>query len=328
MAAQKAQKLLSMLDNDSKPPPKPSEVDEDDIWMQVDGAGSGPSKATKPKVPAPMKKPVPIKQAPSVHEQSDDEEVVRPAAGRKPRAVAAKPVKYDALSASESDGDDMLFNVGNMVKGINTTTTNPDTSRPLFAASASRPSSSHGHPRRPTSSNRQTIDVDADDTDYSKLAPPTTKKNPVVTARQTIISDDEDSLDDMPVAKVPQPNADRPKEKAKPKAKAATKKAAPAPAPKAALKQTVLSPAAKAYAAKRAKAEKAAREANKEDLDVDDVANEILDDDDEEVTAGRGRAKRAAAAAPKKRYALSDDEDPDDNDNEESYDFNGEDSDF
>ena len=323
-AAKNAQKLLGMLDADVKPASQ--EPTEDDIWLQADGPISRPLEHTTQKAQAEMKKPVPklagktagVKKL-TTDDKRADEEIVRPTVGRKPRAVAVKPVKYANISDSDSDGDDMLFNVGNMVKGISTDTTNVDASRPLFSATQSRPGSSSGL-AKPPSSHKQNADLDADETDYSKLAPPTTKKGPAVTARQTIISDEDDSLEELPIQK-PQKSKLAPKVAAKPRILA--KKPDAAASSSTQPKQMPLSPAAKAYAAKKAKAEKAAQEAEKKNLDVDTVANEILDDDEDEVQVRRP-ARRAAAVAPKKKWVLSDDESDED---EETADFEGDDSD-
>ena len=297
--------------------------DQDDVWMNVDGSGSDVPKVTKPKA-APVKAALPKKKAEPVpkkthsddDEEDADEEIIRPTASRRPRGAAAKPISYN-VGDSDSDGDDMLFDVGKMVKGIDTVSVPAEKTRPLFSASMSRPGSSAGLPKKSTSS-KPAVDIDSDDTNYSKLAPPATKKGPAVTARKTILSDDDDdddSLDDMvvapPKASKPAPKASAkpaPKAKAPAPAKKVTKAAAaPPPEPKI----MPLSPAAKAYAAKKAKAEKAALRANSpSDDDLEGLVDEILEDDDEDEDAGvRRPARRAASAAPKKKWVISDDED-------------------
>ncbi len=308
-AAKGAQAMLELL----KPTSKVDKIDT--ALATMDGASGSDASKAKAKAPAPAKKPTRKLDSDDEDDfEEADEEIVRPTAGRKPRAAAAKPVRYNTLDDSDSDGEDMIFDVGKMVKGL--PPTGDTESRPLFSASTSRPGSSAGLPRKSTSV-RPTVDLDGDDTDYSKLAPPTTKKGPAITASKTILSDDEDdSLDNLPAAPAPKPTA-KPTFKAPPKPKVTKKAAPPPPAPKI----IPLSPAAKAYAAKKAKLEKAAREAEKDDFDdldngdeVDKVANEMLDDDDEEdededvAPTGRRPARRAAAAAPKGRWVVSDDE--------------------
>lgn len=307
--------------------------DNDDVWMNVDGSGSDAPKATKPKA-APSKAALPKKKAEpapkkisSDDDDDADEEIIRPTAGRKPRGATAKPVTYN-LGDSDSDGDDMLFDVGKMVKGIDTASVPAEKSRPLFSASMSRPGSSAGLAKKSTSS-KPAVDIDSDDTNYSKLAPPTTNKGPAVTARKTILSDDDDddSLDDMIIAphkaSKPAPKATAkpgPKAKAPAPAKKATKAAPPPPEPK----KMPLSPAAKAYAAKKAKAEKAALKAiSPSEDELEGLANEILDEgedseDEEGPPAARRPARRAASAAPKKKWVISDDEDEDEDELEES----------
>lgn len=296
--------------------------DKDDVWMNLDGSSSDVPKVTKPKA-APPKAAVPVKKAEPAPKKIDsdddeeeaDEEIIRPTAGRRPRGAAAKPVSYN-VDGSDSDGDGMLFDVGKMVKGIDTASAPANDSRPLFSTSTSRPGSSAGLPKKSTSS-KPAIDIDSDDTNYSKLAPPTTKKGPAVTAKKTILSDDdEDPLDDI-IAVPPKASKSAPKAAVKPgrKPKAPAKKptkaaAHPPPEPK----KMPLSPAAKAYAAKRAKAEKAALKANSPSEDeLEGLANDIMDDgdeDDEDAGPGARRpARRAASAAPKKNWVISDDED-------------------
>ena len=327
-AAKKALDLVSV----------PSKVkNDDDVWMNLDGSGADEPVATKPKAAppkaaAPRKKAEPAPRIDSDDDEEDaDEEIIRPTAGRRPRGAAAKPISYN-LDRSDSDGDGMLFDVGRMVKGIDTTSAPANNSRPLFSAS-SRPGSSAGLPKKTTSS-KPAIDIDSDDTNYSKLAPPTTNKGPAVTAGKTILSDDdEDSLDNMIAAP---PKASKPAPKAalktgpKPKApaKKPTKAAAP-PLPEA--KKMPLSPAAKAYAAKKAKAEKAALKATSPSEDeLEGLANEIMGDDDDEEDVGpaaRRPGRRAASAAPKKKWVISDDDEDEDELEESTMQFDDGDSD-
>lgn len=334
-ATQKAaKKALDLISTSAK-------GDKDDVWMNVDGSGSDAPKVTKPKaasskaaLPPKKAEPAPKKTSSDDDDDDADEEIIRPTAGRKPRGATAKPITYN-LGDSDSDGDDMLFNVGKMVKGIDTASVPAEKSRPLFSASISRPGSSTGLPKKSTSS-KPAVDIDSDDTNYSKLAPPTTKKGPAVTARKTILSDDDDdSLDDM----IPAPHkASKPAPKAtakpapKPKAPAPAKKATKAAPPPPEPTKMPLSPAAKAYAAKKAKAEKAALKANSLSEDeLEGLANEILDEgedsEDEGGPAARRPARRAASAAPKKKWVISDDDDDEDELEESTMQFDDGDSD-
>ena len=350
---------------------KPKEKVTDDIWMSMDGPQDLPpnksaaNAVSKDKPATALEKAeTPALTAPSDDEEDDDEAIYKPVA-RRQRAAATKPISYGIDSDSDDNGEDLLFDVGKMVKGINSAPTDANT-RLLFSnsASMSRPGSSHGLPKKSMVASTKLVDIDADDTDYSKLAPPTTKKGPAVTARITQLSDDEDdSFDAMMAAagargKPALPKATKPAAKAskaataaklsdddegssfdevmppatnKPKPKPApsktTKSVAPAPktskstiskppkAPKPAAnkksaaaqavpapaKKLQLSPAAKAYAAKQARNQKALMEEEEEDGSDEDavmkVANEIMDDDGDEGMAVRRPARRAAAAA-------------------------------
>ena len=334
-ASQKtAQKLLDSGIFNTTTEAKKSE----DPWLsnvQLDGAAAS-AEATKASTANASSKPSKKAAASKIQELSDsdgaDEEAVKPAAaGRRQRAAAAKPKKYNALSDSDSDGDGMLFDVGKLVKGIDTTAASSDNSRPLFSASASRPGSSAGLPRKSTSA-REINDIDADDTDYTKLAPPTTSKGSAITARHTVLSDDEenDSMDPFNASpprktskplKAPKP-APSSKANGKPKAAAAKK---PTPAPQAPPKSNVLSPAAKAYAAKKAKAAKAAEKEEDDEMDI--VADNYDDDDDDMVldvqpskpaAAPARPARRAAATVSKKKWADSDEDEDDFDEDDES----------
>ena len=317
---------------------QPKTEGSEDIWMNVDGPselGSDPPVApifTKAKVSAAAtKKPAPRK----VLEDDDEseEEIIRPtAASRKPRAAATKPVKYSLQSdTDDSNGDDLLFDVGKMVKGIGNTS--GEQSRPLFSASMSRPGSSAGLPKK-SSSAKPSNDIDGDDTDYSKLVP--AKKGTTATARPTALSEDEDVEVDMDDDEfdIPPPKESAPAVKAKdapvskPKAKPAVK---PKPAP-AAPKKLQLSPAAKAYAKKQERNKKVVVSDEEDDEDeIEKVANEILEDEGESeeevvVRAVSGRpGRRAAAVATKKAWVLDDDSEVDEGEEGETAEFDDDD---
>lgn len=294
------------------------EKESEDAWL----AGSLVPKVAKAKAPAPMKKaPAPRKkivESDDDVDEEEDEEVIHPTASRNPRAAAARPVKYNTLD-SESDGDDMLSGIGNMVKGINTTAGAADNSRALFSTTMSRPGSSAGLPKKSMAAKIAEIidEITDDDTNYLMLAPPTAAKGSAPTAKKTVVSDCDDlfdSLDD--VAPAPKASKPKPAPKAAPKpatkpkapaAKKATKAASQPPEPK----KMPLSPAAKAYAAKKAKQAKLATEAADSEDELEKVANEIMGDDDEDEEPAARRPARRAATAPKKKWVIRDDEDED-----------------
>lgn len=332
-------KGTSTLTEDVKPP----QLAIDDL-SSFDGAPTSNLAVApifqKTKTATVSKKIAPAKKVTSEVEEDDDDEadevVSRPLASRKPRMAAKKIPTYN-LDDSDSNGDDMLLDVGKMVKGIgNASSDQATTARPLFSASMSRPGSSAGLPKKSSSLARQTMEVDGDDTDYSKLAPPPAAKRGIsVTSRKTVISDDDVDEDDddqiLPISrKSPPPKATStnkaPKAVAKPATKAKTKASIIADAKKSTKQPTsqppkkmTLSPAAKAYAAKRLKNKPAVLddsddEDHEEDGgdEVEKVVNAILDegnddgedddddDDQEEGVVVRRPARRAAAQAATK----------------------------
>lgn len=326
-----------------------------------------------------------------IEDDEGDEQMLRKSPARRPRAASKKAPTYN-LSDSESNGDDMIFDVGKMVKGIDNASADQNgSSRPLFSSgSVPRPGSSSGLAKKTAPAATQIIDLGGDDTDYSRLAPPPVSKRAAsITARSKVLPDvdtDEDD-DDIFLARALSPpkaskNSQAPKMAAAPPTKLQTYDTdeddddifpARVPPPKAAKasrpsKQTtakpvkakasttafdkkitqrkltelpkLMSPAAKAYAAKRA------RNVAKNDTDaldaVEMVADEIMDegsvtaDDDDEGDEGlivRRPARKAAVQAAvksKKSYKLDIDEDEDeieDDEDEEEQESEGFDDD-
>lgn len=341
----------------------------------------------------------PKKAAAQTKIEGDDGDVqmLRQSPVRKPRAASKKARTYN-LSDSESNGDDMLFDVGKMVKGIDNASADQNaSSRPLFSSgSMPRPGSSSGLAKKTAPAAKQIIDPDDDDTDYSKLAPPPASKRaaPITARSKVILGIETDEDDDIIPARAlsPPPKASKkfkaPKTAAAPPTKSQARDTdeddddifparVPSTPPKAAkasksakqttakpvkakasttatVKQTtqtklaelpkVMSPAAKAYAAKRA------RNATKNDTNafdaIEKVADEIMDegsviadeDDDDEgdeslvVRRPTRKAAVQAAVKSKKSYKLDSDEDEDedeidDNEDEEEQESEGFDDD-
>lgn len=285
-------------------------------------AKSKPAKTTHSK-PAPAKKPAPKKID---FDDSDDEDVFAAVAkeapkattaGRAGRAAAQKTKSYKVADDSDEDmsegGNDMLDDVTAMVKGIGAGAgAGEGATRFFHPPSANRPSSSHG--LKAKSKKSMSEDISDNETDWAGLA----QNSPQKASRHTMLSED-DSMDDV---KIPSKAAPAAKPAAKPKAAALPKatgtlkpKKAPTPAPAPAPK--VLSPAAKAYAAKQAKAgalagsSKLKQKAFDSDSDesVDAIANDILSDDESPAPAKSAAARPARrAAAAKSKYVVSDEE--------------------
>ncbi|CAJ2502142.1 Uu.00g049950.m01.CDS01 [Anthostomella pinea] len=272
-----------------------------------------------------------VKKEPAVVEQSDDDDDV-PVKARGKRAAASKAKNTWIVDDDESDSDDdkMLGDVGALVKGIgsNAAEASEDKTGRVSLFAMSRPESSHGNASLKVKTKpSKTFDVDSqDDTNYEMLA----KSSPQKKAR----GDDLDSFlsdDDLPpVSKMtsklkapassseePKPAATRPAVKqargkaAAPKSKA--KEAAPAKKA-AAPKPTQLSPAAKAYAAKKGKAKAAKDVFDMDEDEEDDDDLQVADDSPPPRAAARGRPGRAAAAKAKPVYIIDDDDEDEEED--------------
>lgn len=274
-------------------------------------------------------------------------DVVAPA--RNGRAARAKPAKYVLSDNTDSDGDDMLGDVSTMVKGIGSKTV--ETGRPLFSASASRPSSAHGLPKTVGRPSRGLVDTSsgADETDYAKLAPQDSPHRPAIRPTKPLaMSGDDDSDDNDDLAPPPKSKAASIKGANKVR-KPLEKTVAPASKPKpknaagsytsgntfSAHKQITMSPTAKAYVKQQAKAqsvttkiaskkkvvESDSDDGENSDHGVDVLAHELISDEDGPSKTNARPGRRAVAS--KAKYAMSDDdtesdeEDFDDDDNDD-----------
>ena len=249
--------------------------------------------------------------------KADEEMLSRPA-----RAATKKPVNYGTDSDTDN-GDDLLGDVSNMVKGL--PAVNSD-SRSFFSTSISRPGSSAGYKTSSKAPSKIVDDFSADDTDYTKLVPQQSPRRSIlVTAKENNFTDDEEEddadLDIRPALVRQPPKAAPPAQKlvkvpvvaAKAKLQA---KGTKRPTAIAANKKNPQSPVAKAYAKRLAK-----KRVIDSDDDIDAMADDILDSPGSEDAvrevpppAGQGNARparRAAAATKKATYAFDDDEDDD-----------------
>jgi DNA topoisomerase-2 len=272
-----------------------------------------------------------------VEEDSDDDflEIAKSEASKPATSRARKPAKYTAPSDSDSEnGDDLLADVGQMVKGIGG---DANAESRQFFSEKSRPGSSAS--LKPTSKVSKSQDLEDDETDYSKLIPQNSPRRSLqVKSKDVMTTPDEDEDEGDEPAKP----ASKAKAKAAPKSKAAAaapkargrpkKDAAPAK-PAATSASSGLSAAAKAYASKQAKT--AATKKNivddfSED-DIDAMANDILDspagkidvdDDDDEPPPRRAAASRPSrrTATTKKSYTVAADSDDDDDASADDFD--------
>ena len=287
---------------------KPSYIDDDDLDMdEVEEV-------------KPAKRAAATKAKPSSVDDEDldmdEDEDLKPA--KRSAASKAKPVYADDDEDEdmESDDDKMLGNIGAMVKGISAPAA--DKGRlSLFAMSRPDTANESALPKiRAKASKSNFHDFDShDDTNYEALAMSSPRKSTKADDLDGLLSDD----DLPPVNKISSIAKASSSQVASSKAKAplnvvsaaSKKRGRPAGAknkskdePAAKTKPTGLSPAAKAYAAKKAKARAAFSDDEDDDMDVppSPVAK----------PAARGRPGRAATAKAKPVYVVDDDDDESD----------------
>ena len=276
-------------------------------------------------VPKPAKRAAAAKAKPVYADDDgsdfdDDIEEVMPKPTKRAAAAKAKPVYHDA--GSDSDDDKMLGDVGAMVKGIGGTSDSNGGGRlSLFAMSRPDAGDASALPKIRTKPSKSQLDFDShDDTNYEALAMSSPRKSVKGDDIDAFLSDDDlpavpkvnpstrptaASKAKAPLSVVPAPAKKprgRPAAAAKAKEPAAAPKprapkAAPAAKPKAPLQ---LSPAAKAYAAKKLKTRK---------ILSDDEDDDMVDAPPSPVAKPKARPGRAAAAKAKPVYILDDDSD-------------------
>jgi len=325
---------------------KPSRLD-DDFDSEIEEVAEQPVKRTAAKakpsrlddafdseieevVEKPVKRAAAAKPKPSYlddEDASDLEEVIEKPTKRA-AAKKAKPSYMEEEFGSESDDDNMLGDVGALVKGIGRPATSSSNGGRLSLFAMSRPEAGETPlPKMKTKASKSTLEIDDhDDTNYEALAMSSPRKSTKADDLDDFLSDDDLPAATKPASKpaaqtaaskakaplsvVPAPakkrgrpagSKNKPKDDddAAPAPKAKPKPKTVATAAKAKAKPTTLSPAAKAYAAKKAKAKKV----------ISDDEDEIMDDAPAPVAAKpKARPGRAAAAKAKPVY-LDDDED-------------------
>lgn len=297
-----------------EPEPEEPEEEEPEIEEVTAPANSRSKRAA-------VSKPSPVESV-IEDEEPEVEEVAAPANGRSKRAAASKAKAWmfdDDDDESEADtGDDLLGDVGAMVRGIGEPATASNNGRlSLFAMSRSE----HGNAAIPKLKTKQSRNFDfdePDDTNYELLA----RSSPHKPTRSSDIDDmsENEALPTTTTAKA---------SSAKAKSAKAPLNVVSAPAKKGRgrpaggkgkgkedkpAKPVQLSPAAKAYAAKN-KTSTAASKSKKKSFDFsddeEDGDGDIAMKDDSPPPRARARPGRAAAAKAKKTYAIESDDDED-----------------
>jgi DNA topoisomerase II len=214
-------------------------------------------------------KPAPKPKTLAVSNDSDEEVIAKPAA-RKARAAASKPIQYGLGSedSDESNGDDLLGDITNMVKGLpgtnaEATKSSSANSKSLFSASTSRAipndSTNLKHSAPAASAKNYAELSDDDDTNFVGLVPQQSPRRSINVTKNAQLTDDaEEDEDDV-----------RPLTTNKSRTTAAAKPS------------------------KSAKAEP-----ENPDLKSDTEADQDEEDDDEDIFASKPKARPAASFKP------------------------------
>ncbi|KAI3399653.1 hypothetical protein diail_6001 [Diaporthe ilicicola] len=299
----------------SKPSPVESVVEDDEPEVEeVSAPAKGRSKRPAASKPSPVESVI-------GDDEPEVEEVTAPANGRSKRKAASKAKAWvfdDDDDESENDnGDDLLGDVGAMVRGIGEPAAASNNGRlSLFAMSRSE----HGNAAIPKLKTKQSRNFDfdePDDTNYELLA----KSSPQKPARSSDIDMSED--EGLPTTTTAKASAAKAKSAKAPlnvvSAPAKKPRGRPAGAKNKGkedkpAKPVQLSPAAKAYAAKN-KSSTAASKSKKKSFEFSDDE----EDGDGDVAMAdspppppRARPGRAAASKAKKTYAIISDDDDED----------------
>lgn len=298
-----------------KPAKKPSPVVDLSNDDDEDDDAAVPSKTKAKAKSAPAKRPSPVESEPE--EEPEPEESSKPTNGRGKRAAASKAKTWafdDSEDQSESDGDNLIGDVGAMVRGIGGAPAANATNGRLSLFAMSR--SEHGNtalPKLKTKQSRTLFDDDnVDDTNYELLAKSSPQK-PTKSSDIDMSEDEEAAVTaKASAAKAKQGKAPLNVVSAPAKGRGRPKKdAAPVKKP------TQPSPAARAYAAKNkttAALGKAGKKTGAAAFDFEDSEDEdgdiAMEDSPPAKPAARGRPGRAVATK-KKTYALSSDDDDD-----------------
>lgn len=263
------QRFAEMFSAKPKPKPKSKDEDEDDVKSEISDDDLAAFTA---------------KSAPKKSESVEPSETAR---GAK-RAAAAKPRTW-IVDESDSDGEAMLGDIDNMVKGIGNQSETSSSKGRVSLFSMSQSGAGKDLPKTKTKLSR-TFDFSDDDTNYEMLAKSSPRKS---------IKGDDDDIDQFlsdegfqpPATKAATANSAAPKA---PKPVAAPKKRGRPPAASKAKpeKKEAPSPAAKAHA-KKTKPAKPASD----------------DEEEEESIAPRRPARAARTTKAKPKYFDSDDED-------------------
>lgn len=130
-----------------------------------------------------------------VLDKSNEEDVVKKPAARKPRAAASKPVRYDRDSDSEaSNGDDLLGDITNMVKGLPGGNDKSSTDqKSLFSTSRAITNGNASLKAAAPMTTKNYAEISEDDTtNFMALVPQPSPRRSINVTKNVELTDDED----------------------------------------------------------------------------------------------------------------------------------------
>ncbi|NJR31513.1 hypothetical protein HC762_02000 [bacterium] len=165
-----------------------------------DGASSDPepeAKSAAAATDAGVKKAKPTvkSKAVAVPDDPDEEEMVKKPGARRARAAASKPIRYEDGSDSDgSNGDDLLGDITNMVKGLPGGESKPSKdAKSLFLASRSVGNGSSSLKPTPSVAAKKYTEIsDDDDTNFLGLVPQHSPRRSINVTKNALLTDDED----------------------------------------------------------------------------------------------------------------------------------------
>ena len=136
---------------------------------------------------------------PIVPDSNGVDDVTKPVA-KKVRAAASKPIRYGGGSESDdSNGDDLLGDITNMVKGLpGGETKSSGDAKSLFSTSRAIPSVGVGLKPAPSLATKNYAEIsDDDDTNFEGLVPQQSPRRSINIVQNALLTDDEDEDDDI-----------------------------------------------------------------------------------------------------------------------------------
>jgi DNA topoisomerase II len=159
-----------------------------------------PEKTRGKAVESKKARPAAKAKAVPVPDDSDSDEILTKPVARKARAAASKPIRYGGgeSDSDDSNGDDLLGDITNMVKGLPGGDHKPSTdTKSLFSTSRAIPNSSASLKPPPSVATKKYAEIsDDDDTNFMALVPQQSPRRSINVTKNALLTDDEDEEED------------------------------------------------------------------------------------------------------------------------------------